>query len=224
MIRTNLSTRPFYNERAVQLWLAGLALVVAIATLFNVARIIGYSRSDTELATQASRDEQRAADMRRDATRLRAGVDLQQIELASVEARQANNLIDRRTFSWTNLFNQFESTFPDNVRITSVRPQLDGKGGVLLTITVVARAVDDVDQLMGNLEGTGEFKNVLSVDERINDDGMLSATLEGTYEPKTPQPPTGAAVAPVGAPATVPPGEEAPPAGSSETAPGAKTP
>ena len=54
-------------------------------------------------------------------------MDLQQIELASTEARQANELIDRRTFSWTDLFNQFETTFPDDVRITAVRPTLDEK-------------------------------------------------------------------------------------------------
>jgi Tfp pilus assembly protein PilN len=201
VIRTNLSTRPFYNERAVRLWLLALAVIVGAATAFNVARIVGYSRSDTALATQASRDEQRAADLRRQAGQLRAGVDLQQIELASAEARQANELIDRRTFSWTDLFNQFEMTFPDNVRVTSVRPQLDGKGGVLLTISVVARSVDDVDALLRNLEGTGSFKNFLSVDERFNDESLLSATLEGMYEPKAAPPPAATTTAPPPSPA-----------------------
>jgi len=55
VIRANLSTRPFYNERAVQIWLLVLALIVAAATVFNVARVIRYSQTDTELATQASR-------------------------------------------------------------------------------------------------------------------------------------------------------------------------
>lgn len=192
MIRTNLSTRPFYNERAVQLWLLVLGIIVAAATIFNVGWILNYSRSDTALATQASNDEQRATELRQEATRLRASVDMQQIELASLEARQANQLIDRRTFSWTDLFNQFEMTFPDNVRITSVRPQLDGKGGVLLTITVVARSVDDVDELLRNLEATGSFKNFLSVDERLTDETLLFATLEGIYEPKAAQPATAA--------------------------------
>ena len=64
MIRTNLATRPFYNERAVGLWLLLVAVVVVAATLFNISSVIGYSRSDTELAMQASRDEARAADLR----------------------------------------------------------------------------------------------------------------------------------------------------------------
>ena len=188
MIRANLSTRPFYNERTVQFWLLVLALIVAAATLFNVVRAIRYSQTDTELAGQASRDEAQAADRRAEAARLRAGVDLPQIELASTEARQANELIDRRTFSWTDLLNQFETTFPDDVRIMAVRPTLDEKGGLVLTINVVARSVDDVDELIRNLEGTGSFSNLLSVEERFNTDGMLEATLEGNYLPRQAKP------------------------------------
>lgn len=188
MIRANLSTRPFYNERAVLLWLLVLILIVAAATVFNVARVIRYSQTDTELVTRASRDEARAADLRAEAARLRGSVDLQQIELASTEARQANALIDRRTFSWTDLFNQFETTFPDNVRIAAVRPTLDEKGGLVLTVNVVARSVDDVDELIRNLEGTGSFSNLLSVEEHFNADGMLEATLEGHYAPRQAKP------------------------------------
>jgi type IV pilus assembly protein PilN len=183
VIRANLSTRPFYNERAVQLWLLVFVLIVAGATVFNVLRAIQYSQTDTELAGAASRDEARAANLRAEAARLRATVDLTQIELASREARRANELIDRRTFSWTNLFNQFETTFPDNVRITAVKPDLDEKGGLLLQINVVARAVEDVDELISNLEGTGSFSNLLSVEEHFNNDGMLEARLAGNYVP-----------------------------------------
>ena len=188
MIRANLSTRPFYNERAVQLWLLVLALVVAAATMFNVARVIRYSRTDTELATQASRDEARAAELRAEGARLRGSVDLKEIELASTEARQANALIDRRTFSWTDLLNQFETTFPDNVRVTAVKPDLDEKGGLVLSINVVARSVNDVDELIGNLEATGFFTQIFSTQDHFNVDGMLEAALQGHYMPRQVKP------------------------------------
>ena len=188
MIRANLATRPFYNERAVQLWLLLLALIVAAATVFNVVRLIRYTRTDSELRLQASRDEARAADLRAEAARLRGSVDLKEIELASTEARQANALIDRRTFSWTDLLNQFETTFPDNVRIVAVKPAVDDKGGLVLTINVIARSVNDVDELIGNLEATGSFTNLLSVQEHFNADGMLEATLEGHYVPRPAKP------------------------------------
>jgi Tfp pilus assembly protein PilN len=73
------------------------------------------------------------------------------------------------------------------VRITSVRPQVDEQGAVQLTLTVIARSVDDVDELMQNLEGTGLFSGFLSVEERFNEEGLLAATLAGTYTPTPPQ-------------------------------------
>ena len=188
MIRTNLSTRPFYNEHAVHVWGVIIALAVASATAFNVSRVIRYSRSDTQLALQASRDESGAADLHRQATQLRSSVDPRQVDHAASEARQANDLIDRRTFSWTELFNWFESTLPDEVRITAVRPKLDRAKGIVLAVAVVAHGTEDVAQFMDKLEGTGVFTNLRAVEEHFDDQGLLESTLEADYAPKAAKP------------------------------------
>jgi len=189
VIRTNLSTRPFYNERAVHLWLGLIAILVAAATIFNASRLLRYTTSNSQQAQAAERDERRAKELREQASRLRASVDLHQVEFASTEARQANDLIDRRTFSWTELFNHFETTLPDDVRIVSVRPRLDKDSGFLIIVTVVARGVDDVNAFMENLEKTGSFFNAGSVEEHVNEQGQLEALLQTSYVPmgaKTP--------------------------------------
>ena len=103
MIRTNLSTRPFYNERTVHLFLLAAAIVVVAVSVANLSSVIKYSRTDTRLGAEASQNESRAAELRKAAAALRATVDAKQIDLASAEARQANELIDRRVFSWTEL-------------------------------------------------------------------------------------------------------------------------
>jgi type IV pilus assembly protein PilN len=183
VIRANLSTRPFYNERAVHVWLSMVAVLVAAATIFNVTRVLRYSSSDTRLASEAQRDEARAADLRKQAAQLRASVDPRQLEVVTASARQANELIDRRTFSWTDLFNRFETTLPDEVRLAAVRPKVDKGGSIVLTIAVVARGVEDVSQFMQNLEGTGAFAGLKPVEERFNDQGLLATTLEAQYVP-----------------------------------------
>jgi Tfp pilus assembly protein PilN len=183
MLRTNLATRPFYNERAVHLWLLLGALLVIAATVFNVARVLQYSRSDTRLATQASRDEARAADLRQQAIRLRASVDPKKIEFKSTEARLANELIDRRTFSWTELLNRFETTLPDDVRIVAVRPTVDRERNIVIAINVVARDIDDINQFLENLEQSGAFARVLSHEEHPNEQGGFDARLETRYVP-----------------------------------------
>jgi Tfp pilus assembly protein PilN len=183
MIRTNLATRPFYNERAVHAVLLAFVGVVVVASAFNTTRVLRYSRSDTQLSTQASRDESRAAELRVSAARLRTTVDPKQIASASVEARQANDLIDRRTFSWTELFNYFETTLPEEVRITSWRPRIE-KDQFLVTVTVVARGAEDISQFMDNLQGTGAFAQVgASLEEHVNEQGQLQAAIQAIYVP-----------------------------------------
>lgn len=188
MIKANLSTRPFYNERLAHGLLMAVALAALAATAFNASRVLRYSRSDTRLATQASGDESRAADLRRQAARLRASVDPRQIDFAAADARQANDLIDRRTFSWTELFNRFETTLPDDVRIASVRPSVDRERGIILSINVLAKTVDDVNTFIENLEQTGAFMNIRPADERTDESGLLLSSLEAVYLPSAGKP------------------------------------
>jgi len=183
MIRANLSTRPFYNERVVSLWLLLFLVVVVAATIFNTERVLRYSHSETEQGTSASRDEARASELRAQAAKLRNSVDAKQIDVASIEARQANDLIDRRTFSWTELFNVFEKTLPDDARITAVRPELD-QGKFRLRIALVARGVEEVNAFMNNLQTTGMFRQVGSaINEKFTDSGEVQVELGFEYSP-----------------------------------------
>jgi Tfp pilus assembly protein PilN len=209
VIRTNLSTRPFYNERAVHIGLIVVAVIVLLATAYNVSRILRYSSSDTRLATQASRDEARAAELRQQAAQLRASVDPQQVELASAGVRQANDLIDRRTFSWTELLNRFETTLPDDVRISSVSPRVDRDKGIMLRVNVKARSVEDVQDFMENLEATGAFKDAQPVQDHFDEEGQLETSLDMRYMPAAAKP--AAAQPPEEKPAADPAGREAAP-------------
>src|SRR5262249_1846792 len=189
LIRTNPSTRPFYNERSVQTLLLIVAVIVVAATSFNASRVLKYSRSDTQLATQSARDEERAADLRRQAAQLRASVDLKQGDFAAADAKQANDLIDRRAVCGTDLFNRFEATLPDEVRIASVKPRPERAQGIVLVVAVVARGVDDVNQFIANLETTGAFVRLRPTEERANEKGEFESILEMQYVPSV-KPPT----------------------------------
>ncbi len=184
MIRTNLSTRPFYNARAVHLALALVAVVAVAASAFNASSLVRFSRSDTELALQATRDEAKAAELRAGAAAQRAGVNPRQMEAAFGQAREANDLIDRRTFSWTALLNQFETTLPDNARIVAIRPRVDKDRGIVLAVTVLAVDVTDLGRFMENLVATGEFTGLLSREEHPTESGQLQASIEAVYRPR----------------------------------------
>ena len=81
MLRTNLSTRPFYNERGVHLLLLLVALIVGGVTLANVYELLQLSRQNTELSTNVNRDRAEADRLTRDAARIRRGINPDELQL-----------------------------------------------------------------------------------------------------------------------------------------------
>ena len=183
MLRGNLSTRPFYNERAVHLLLALVAGLTLGFTAFNVSRILALSNERTDVATLAAEAETQARQLRDAAASMRRSLDARQIDAVSASAREANAISDRRLFSWTELFNYFEAALPADVRLTSIRPRTEADGTAGIAITVVSRRVEDLDRFMTGLEETGAFWNVLSREERTTEQGDLLAALEARYRP-----------------------------------------
>jgi len=180
MLKSNLSTRPFYNERGVHWALAVAVLVVGAVTVFNVRELVSLSARNTALSAGIARDEAAARDLAREAETIRRSLDRQQLEAVTDAAREANDLIDQRTFSWTAFFNVIETTLPPDVMLTSVRPRIQ-QGEVTITINVVGRQTEDLDLFMSALEATGAFADLLPRQEEIGDDGMHRAVLTGRY-------------------------------------------
>jgi Tfp pilus assembly protein PilN len=184
MLRTNLSTRPFYNERLVRTVLglfAALALGLTLFNLYEIVRLQGQSRDSRE--TIANNDAQ-ARDLRQKAQGIRQSIDRVKLDAVQSAAREANALIDRRTFSWTELLNYFETTLPPDVRISGVAPQTDQDGRRALKISVISKRVEDLEAFMDALEKTGAFSNVLPRSESASDeDGGLKTTIQANYTP-----------------------------------------
>ncbi|HVB37821.1 MAG TPA: hypothetical protein VND92_04755 [Vicinamibacterales bacterium] len=183
MLKTNLSTRPFYNERAVHLGLALVTVLVIAVTTYNVNRIMTLSARHTALSTVSAQAEARAADLRQSAARIRGRINPKELDAVAAAAREANGIIARRVFSWTELFNRFEATLPPQVRISAVRPKIGKDGSVSLDVDVVAHSVDEVNTFMNQLEATGTFADLLSREEHVAEDGQLQATLSCQYVP-----------------------------------------
>ena len=184
MLRTNLSTRPFYNERGLHAVLTVIGVLVVALTVFNIPRILVLTREERAFSARSAAAESRAATLRNQAMTVRRGVDPKELEQISAEARQANTLIGRRLFSWTDLLNRLETTLPDDVRITSMHPNIEKAGSVSVMMTVEGRRVEDINTFMERLEATGAFAEVFSREEMTTEQGLRRAVIEGQYRPK----------------------------------------
>ena len=180
MLRTNLSTRPFYNTRAVRAGLLGLAIVAGALTLANTVRIVGLTTSQSTLGSSEAEARREATRLRREATQIRSQIDQDELEAVAAAAREANTLIDKRAFSWTELMARFETTLPEDVRVRAVQPRLE-RGAFVVAVTVEARQPEDVDEFVEALEQTGNFRDVLPLVQTSTEAGLIEATIEGVY-------------------------------------------
>ncbi len=180
MLRGNLSTRPFYNERAVQVGLVGLAVVLGLLSAFTAWRLAVLTAQQREATARIASDESRAAALRQDAQRVRGRVDPRLLDVTAKATQEANDVIDQRTFSWTALFNVFERTIPADVRLRSVTPAFDS-GGLTIRFIVYAASVESAAVFLDRLEAAGAFVDLRSLEEQVMEDGSFSVACEGRY-------------------------------------------
>ena len=181
MLRTNLSTRPFYNERIVHAVAAVVAVIVLAVTAWQVARVVRLSRYKTELNNAIRRDRGQIDVLTREAADIRRGLDQKQLTLVATQAREANTLIEMRTFSWTQLFNQLESTLPNDVMLTSVRPEFTENGVTRVNMEIQGRDEEVIDSFWQQLEKTGSFHDIEWSGLNISETGMHRLQMSAVY-------------------------------------------
>ncbi|MDQ3489252.1 MAG: PilN domain-containing protein [Acidobacteriota bacterium] len=193
MLRTNLSTRPFYNDRAIHFAIGVGAVLIAALTIWNIISVVSLSKQNTELSTRVNRDRAEAQQLTTMAAEIRGRMNKDELQLVVDEAREANALIDQRTFSWTAFFNHLEATMPPDVMLTSVRPKVE-KGTTSITMGVLGRRAEDIDEFIEKLEATGAFENVVPVQQDRTEEGLRRVSIEAIYTATTETPGPDAAV------------------------------
>lgn len=180
MLKGNLSTRPFYNDRIVTIAIAVGAAIVLLASIVNATQLVNLSSERAEIRARLDADTREATRIRSEAEALQGRVDRVTLARLATSAREANGLIDQRTFSWTSLLGQLENTLPPDVRLTAISPQAE-RGAFRVAMAVVARELNDVDAFIDALVQTGRFYDVAPVEQRANDDGTYQAVVQASY-------------------------------------------
>src|SRR5688572_21506118 len=116
MLRGNLSTRPSYNDRAVALLIAAVALCVCILTVYNGFRLVDLTRRRGVIQSRIAVSEAEKRQLESETTAMQQGIDRNSLARLSSSAHEANRLIGDRTFSWTTLFALLEKAMPMDVR------------------------------------------------------------------------------------------------------------
>lgn len=182
MLRTNLSTRPFYNERAVHAAAALVAVLVLAITVWQVVRVVRLSRYKTELTASIRRDRNEADYSVKEAQQIRRGLDQKQLAALAAAAKEATDLIAQRTFSWTQLFNQLEATLPEDVMLLGVHPEI-ADGVTQVNMDVQGKSEDVIEAFWDRLEKTGQFRNAEWSNVTITPEGFHRMVMTVNYTP-----------------------------------------
>jgi Tfp pilus assembly protein PilN len=197
MLRTNLATRPFYDERRVYWLIGAAALAVILFTVFNVSEYLRLSGRQGGLSAEIARDEEAARSLAARAAEARRRIDAKSLERTRAQAAEANGIIDARTFSWSAFFDDVEATLPPNVMLTSITPRI-GPDGAEVRLTVLGRTVEAIDTFIERLEATKRFENVQPSTEVVTEEGLFQTQVTGHYLSGVagPAPPVGPAAPP----------------------------
>src|SRR5688572_10653687 len=144
----NLSTRPFKPYRAANL---GLLLLLLVLVTISVAQFYSYRHYSTLAAASRSAE-----------AKVRAEADGLQSNLQSLNSRMTssnaatklsevdllNQLLLRRSFSWTQVFADLERITPENVRLVNLHPFIDAKGMIGLNMNIRGRSLADATQFL----------------------------------------------------------------------------
>lgn len=182
MVRINLSTRPFYNERLVTFLIAIVGAVAIGTAAYSVQQILSLSAERTALRAEIAQAESAAGRADVEANALQHSINQRALKGLAFNTTLANKLIDERTFSWTTFFGLIGKTLPDDVRIDSVAPSFD-KDGVIVLMTVVSRKTDDLATFIEHLQSTGAFYDILPQQEDATEDGMRRTSVTARYLP-----------------------------------------
>jgi type IV pilus assembly protein PilN len=175
----NLSTRPFVANQFKTLLLA-LALIFVIA----ISVIQGYGfRQYSRLADQirgAARNAQVESEaLNRRLNEMDSKLSAPQAKEKLTQIEFLNDIIARKTFSWSRVFAVLEELMPEGVHLTGIRPDFAAGGPILIHMEVEAHAVSDVTALLKNLQSSPLFEDVsVTTEEKKN--GAAPAAMSGT--------------------------------------------
>ena len=161
----NLASEPYEDAR--QFWMRwGTALgAVAILTLALLAiTVSGWFAARRDHARIA---ELKASIAQRDLKRQQAEQFLNRPENRSTrdQAQFLNELIERKSFSWTRVLEDLEKVMPARVHLVAIQPELDEDNQLRLKLSVAGDSRDRGLELARRMEDSRRFAQTHIVNE-----------------------------------------------------------
>jgi len=165
----NLASQPY--EDAGQFWMRWGTAVGAIGLLTLVLLALDVTGWMNARRDRSAIAEKRALIAERDQIRAQAEAFLNRPENRTTrdESQFLNQLIQRKSFSWTRVLENLEKVMPPRVHLVAISPHLDDDNQLELKMTVAGDSRDRAIELARRMEDSRRFAQTTIVSESHND-------------------------------------------------------
>lgn len=176
----NLATRPLRNRRLFFSLAGSLGLALLAVTLLAVIVFFRFSLKKNEIRARLQENESAIrtaqAEQKRVSTRTQEAVKKERDFVDAI-----NNIILKKSLSWTDFLSKLEECLPDSSYILSMSiPQVDSRR-IQFRIRVASRNLNDLLALINKLQDLGFSQPRVETEER-NSQGQLVSEISVTYE------------------------------------------
>jgi Tfp pilus assembly protein PilN len=183
IIRNNLATSPVINFSLYFLACLLLSAVAIVFTIFNVSSMANWYSDSARLNARIAEQQQKISKVQARGSELQSRIDRIKTTQFVHQTQFFNDAIQRRVFSWTRLFDQFEKAFPENVRMISITPMIKGNR-VSINMEVAGKTLKDNFQLVQILQNSPIFSDVVFKGERKDETGVIYSQITLQYLPE----------------------------------------
>ena len=156
-IPINLASEPFRKDRPLVIGSVVVGAMLAVLLVVLISLAVSERNRARESREIIAKMEKQLSAMAAEQAKLDAV--MRKPENAEVLDRSLflNALILRKGVSWTRIFGDLENVTPHNVRLISVRPQINRENDMLLDMVVGSQSAEPVLNFLMQLEGSNVF-------------------------------------------------------------------
>ncbi len=195
----NLASQPYEDAHRFWLrWGPAMAAMGILTLLLLTLAVTGWFTARRDRATIA---QMRAGIADRDGIRGQAEEFLNRPENRTTrdESQALNQLIERKSFSWTRVLEDLEKVMPARVHLVSINPDLDDENQLALKMVVAGDSREKAIELAQRMEESRRFAQTIITSESNLQTGTSDReqfNIAAIYIPESAPPPAPAPVSP----------------------------
>jgi type IV pilus assembly protein PilN len=157
-IDVNLASKPYEDAHFFWMrWGTGVALLAILSAALLAETVMGfmYARQDVRMSDQIKAE---IAKRNQEQTRAEAFLNAPQNRDIRDRSQFLNALIERKAFSWTQVFTDLERIMPARLHVVSIHPELTEDEELQIKLTVAGESRERALDLVRRMEESPRFR------------------------------------------------------------------